>query len=132
MVSPRAMADLLSMARADWWPIDKVILAYFGVSTAVELACWSRLPNPCELLIVHLAGALLIVLAAFCPPGPITHVFRHWYPVFYVFYCYKEMSILIPALRSTDADAALTKLDFDVWGAHPCVWLERISSPLLT
>jgi len=26
----------------------------------------------------------------------------------------------------------LAKLDFDVWGAHPCVWLERISSPLLT
>jgi len=23
----------------------------------------------------HVAGALLVVLAAFCPPGPITHVF---------------------------------------------------------
>ncbi len=127
------------MARADWWPIDKVILAYFGATTVLELAYWSRLPNPWELLIVHLAGALLIVAAVAGPryywrgsEWSISHVFRHWYPVFYVFYCYKEMSILIPALRSTDADAALAKLDFDVWGAHPCVWLERISSPLLT
>jgi membrane-associated phospholipid phosphatase len=128
------MADLLRMARADWWPIDKVILAYFCATTAVELAYWSRLPNPWELLIVHLAGAMLIVLAAVARPrrrGSVW-VFRHWYPVFYVFYCYKEMSILIPALRSTDADAALARLDFDVWGANPTVWLERISSPLLT
>src|SRR5260370_27982555 len=128
-----------SMARADWWPIDRVILAYFGATTAVELACWSRLPNPWELLIVHLAGALLIVAAVARPlhdcratsRGSVS-VFRHWYPVFYVFYCYKKMSILIPALRSTDADAALAQFDFDIWGAHPCVWLERISSPLLT
>ncbi len=126
------MADVLGMVRGDWWPIDKVILAYFGATTAVELAYWSRLPNSWELLIVHLAGAVLIGLSVYCSPNSISHVFRHWYPVFYVFYCYKEMSILIPALRSTDADAALAQLDFDVWGAHPCVWLERISSPLLT
>jgi len=127
------MVDILKrLARANWWPIDKVILAYFGATAALELVYWSRLPNPWELLLVHIAGALLMTLAAFYPGNAISHVFHHWYSVFYVFYCYKEMSILIPALRSTDADADLAKLDFAVWGAHPCVWLERISSPLLT
>src|SRR5207247_1565330 len=125
--------DILKrLARANWWPIDKVILAYFGATATLELVYWSRLPNPWELLLVHIAGALLMALAAFYPGNAISHVFHHWYSVFYVFYCYKEMSILIPALRSTDADADLARLDFDVWGANPTVWLERINSPLLT
>ena len=117
---------------ADWWPIDKVILAYFAAMTALELLYWSRLPNPWELLLVHLCGALLIVIVAYFPGNSISFVFHHWYPVFYVFYCYKEMSILIPAVRSTNADAALARLDFALWGANPTVWLERISNPLLT
>jgi membrane-associated phospholipid phosphatase len=123
---------MLTMKRPDWWPIDKVILAYFAFTTALELIYWSRLPDPSEMLLVHLTGALLIVLTVYYPASSISFVFHHWYPVFYVFYCYKEMSILIPALRSTDADAALAQLDFAVWGAHPTVWLERISSPFLT
>src|SRR6266511_2546440 len=113
------------MTRADWWPIDKVILAYFAATTALELVYWSRLPNSWELLMVHLGGSLLILLAARYPGNSISFVFHHWYPVLYVFYCYKEMSILIPALRSTDADAPLARLDFALWGAHPTVWLER-------
>ena len=127
------MVDLLKqLTRADWWPIDKVILAYFAAAMVVELVYWSRLPNPWELLLVHLTGSLLIALAALYPGVPLSHVFHHWYSVFYVFYCYKEMSILIPALRSTDSDAALARIDFDFWGANPSVWLERISSPPLT
>jgi hypothetical protein len=118
--------------RPDWWPIDKVILAYFAFTTTLELVYWSQLPNSWELLTVHLTGALLIVLAVYYPANSVSFVFHHWYPVFYVFYCYKEMSILIPALRSTDADAALARIDFAFWGAHPTVWLERISSPVLT
>ena len=31
--------------------------------------------------------------------------FSHWYPLLYVSICYREMSILIPAIRGTDADA---------------------------
>src|SRR6185436_11776996 len=118
--------------RPDWWPIDKVILAYFAFTTTLELVYWSQLPNSWELLTVHLSGAVLIILAVRYPANSISFVFHHWYPVFYVFYCYKEMSILIPALRSTDADAALARIDFAFWGAHPTVWLERISSPVLT
>ena len=120
------------MARADWWPIDKVILAYFAASVALELVYFSRLPNPWELLLIHLVGSLLILLAVLYPDNAVSHVFHHWYPVFYVFYCYKEASILIPALWSTDADAALARIDFAFWGVHPSVWLERISSPLVT
>src|SRR5260370_37967765 len=111
MVSPGGVAKLLMTPRANWWPVDKVILAYFGVTTALELAFWPRLPDPWTLLAVHLAGALLIVMAASYPGSSIARIFRYWYPLPYVFYCYKEMSVLIPALGRPDFDAALARLD---------------------
>ncbi len=125
------MADLLIVARADWWPVDKVILAYLAAATALELICWSRLPDPWLLLQVHVAGTAALALIGLYPANSLARIFHYWYPLPYVFYSYKEMSILIPALRTTDADAALARLDFAVWGANPTVWLERLRSPLL-
>ncbi|HTM50768.1 MAG TPA: phosphatase PAP2 family protein [Bryobacteraceae bacterium] len=126
------MAELLKTRRPDLWPIDKTILAWFAASSLLDLFCWRKLPNPWEPQAVHLAGAMLILLAIRRPGSNAAQVFRHWYPVFYVFYCYKEMSLIIPALRSSTADAALAGIDLAFWGAHPTVWLERISSPALT
>jgi membrane-associated phospholipid phosphatase len=47
------------------------------------------------------------------------------------------MALLIPAARQSDiavrfSDRWLANLDFRIWHANPCVWLERIQSPLLT
>src|SRR5437868_4821559 len=54
-------AEILSMISArDWWPVDKIILAYFASSTLLELIYWTRLPNPLELTIAHLIGAVII------------------------------------------------------------------------
>src|SRR5262245_15568156 len=131
MVSPGAMAHVLTGTRPDWWPVDKVILVYFAGGLLLELIFWSRLPDPAELLVVHLFGATLLALAAFFPGNAISRVFHYWYPLPYVFYSYKEMSILIPALRATNADAALAGFDLAVWGANPTVWIERFRSPLL-
>src|ERR1700722_11755921 len=115
------MAHLLTMAKWSWWPVDKVLLAYFGAAMAVELAFWNRLPDPGMLLLVHAIGIALIFLAAGFPANPVSRIFRYWYPLPYVAYCYREMSILIRALRTGDADAALARLDFAVWGANPTV-----------
>lgn len=121
------MAGLLKMARADWWQVDKIFFIYLGAITALELIFWSRLPDPLLLILAHLGSVLLIALAA-RSASPVLH---YWYPLPYVFACYKEMSILIPALRHTDADAALARIDFAIWGANPTVWLERLRSPML-
>src|SRR5437660_1016232 len=127
MVSPAALADVLNMARAGWWQVDKVFIAYLGAMTALELIFWRNLPDPWLLLLAHLGALLLIGRTA----RSAENAFHYWYPLPYVFACYKEMSILIPALRSTSADIALARLDFAIWGANPTVWLERFRSPLL-
>jgi membrane-associated phospholipid phosphatase len=125
------VAQLLIARRLDWWPVDKMILAYFAVATLLELYYWSRLPDPLSMLIVHLAGALFIGLTVSYSSNPILNFVHFWYPLPYVFYSYREMSILIRALGLADADLALARIDFAFWGANPTVWLERWRSPLL-
>ena len=124
------MAEVLNPAER-FWAVDKVTLAYFALMCALIGAYWSSVPGAAELFALHIAGAALIVLAVKWQ-GWVSRIFHHWYPLLYVAFCYREMSILIPAIRRTYADQALAKLDYAFWHAHPTVWLERIEVPPLT
>ncbi|HWB85651.1 MAG TPA: phosphatase PAP2 family protein [Bryobacteraceae bacterium] len=124
------MVAVLSTDRS-FWPVDKVILAYL-IFTGILIAGWYQsVPYAGLLLAGHVIGAALIVLEVKYP-NHATYVFRHWYPLPFVASCYKEMALIIPAVRHTDADQWLANLDFGIWRAHPTVWLERIQSPALT
>ena len=118
-----------------FWAIDKVILGYFFLTGLVVLGWWKTLPQAPELLVWHILGSAVIVLEV-KRPNRISWFFRNWYPLPYVGYFYKEMALLIPAVRQDDisrqySDRWLAHLDFRVWGANPCVWLERIQWPAL-
>ena len=130
------MAEILTvtpgrMASTRFCPVDKVILGYFVLTGLIVLGWWSTLPQAPGLLLWHLLGPALIVYQV-KRPNRTTWVFRNWYPLPYVGYFYKEMALLIPAVRHGDADRWLASLDFRFWHANPCVWLERIQTPALT
>ncbi len=114
-----------------FWPVDKVILPYYIAATLAILWFWNRLPEPAWLLAWHVA-AIALALFAIRSSGRASWIFRHWYPLPYVAWCYREMAVLMPRLRGWEADAELAHLDYRFWGAHPAVWLERISTPILT
>jgi membrane-associated phospholipid phosphatase len=95
------------------------------------LGWWPRIPAAPAILAIHAAGVALVIFQV-KRPNPATRVFRYWYPLLYVAACYKEMALLIPAIRGWEADQALANLDFRIWHANPTVWLERIQSPTLT
>ncbi len=120
-------------------PADKVVLAYYAAMCVVELAWFREIPEAPWLIGLHLLGGVTILLAARLAPCPgksrlcrIVWGFRNWYPLLFVAWCYREMSILIPDIRHARFDRALADLDFRVWGANPCVWLERWYTPALT
>jgi membrane-associated phospholipid phosphatase len=113
------------------WAVDKLILAYLAFTGFLIAFFWNHLPNSGELLAMHLGGAALIVLAA-RRKGRASWIFRHWYPLPYVALCYKEMAILIPSVRHTNADQWLASLDHRLWGVNPTVWLEGIENRPLT
>jgi membrane-associated phospholipid phosphatase len=114
-----------------FWPVDKVILAYFGFAIAILLGWFSRIPYAGWLLFANLLGCALIVYEV-KRPNPTSWIFRNWYPLPFVASCYKEMALFIPAVRHSDSDEWLSSLDYRVWGVYPTVWLERIHTPVLT
>lgn len=119
--------SILNPTGERFWAVDKVVLAYLALTGALIAGFWNRVPDAGFLFAVHVACAAAVVLAV-KRPGRVSRFFRHWYPLLYVAICYREMSILIPAIRRTDADAWLAHLDFDIWHANPTVWLERVQS----
>jgi membrane-associated phospholipid phosphatase len=125
------LAEVLKRGSTGFWPVDKVILGYLGLTGAVILLLWGRLPEAPILLAAHIVAAAAVVFEV-KRPNRTSWVFRNWYPIIYVACCYKEMAILIPAVWRTDADRWLADLDLRLWRAHPTVWLERIHTPALT
>ena len=124
------MAEILNPEER-FWAIDKEVLAYLALTGALIVGFWSRVPDAALWFAVHVICAAAVVIAV-QRPGGVSRFFRNWYPLLYVAICYREMSILIPAIRGTDADAQLARLDFDIWHVNPTVWLERMESRPLT
>jgi hypothetical protein len=73
---------------------DELILAYLAGTYALVAVDWNRLPEAPELLGLHVAAALAIVLEL-TRGGCAVWYFRHKYPLPLVPPCYKEMAILI-------------------------------------
>jgi PAP2 superfamily len=113
------------------WGADKLILAYLAGTGALAAVYWNRLPEARELLALHVGAGIAIVLAS-TRGGRAVWYFRHWYPLPLLASCYKEMAILIPAVRGATSDQWLADLDFSIWHANPTVWLERVQTPALT
>lgn len=126
-----AEAGLHRMTDTRFWPVDKVILVYFVFTTALILGWWSDIPDAWQHFAGHLGAAALLVYEV-KRPNRTSWIFRNWYALPYVGSCYKEMAILIHAIRRTDADRYLADLDLRFWHAYPSIWLERIYSPPLT
>lgn len=118
-------------ATRGFWPVDKVVLLYFGVAAVAIGLLWNRLPGAGWLLAAHVV-AIALACVAIRSSGRAGWIFRHWYPLPYVAWCYREMSMLVPAIRGTEMDAELARLDFRIWGVNPTVWLQRMTTPLLT
>jgi membrane-associated phospholipid phosphatase len=130
MVQGGRLASLL-IPKSRWWPVDKLILVYFAFVLVLILGWWNHLPGAAELALVHAAGGLLLLYEIW-RPNRTSWLFRHWYPLLYVSFYYKEMVLLIPAVHPHYADQWLADIDYAVWHANPTVWLERIASPPLT
>lgn len=118
-------------------PSDKLLLAYFVFAASIEIVWFGQIRDAGFYLTLHLAETVLIVAAAKStlrtgPVARLTWLFRNWYPILFVAWCYREMASIIPAVRHARFDQSLANLDLTVWGAYPTVWLERIYSPALT
>ena len=107
------------------------MLPYFAIGRVAILWFWNRLPAPAWLLALTPSPSLSPCWPIRIPGAPVGS-FTIGIPLPYVAWCYREMAVLMPPLRGWEADAELARLDYRVWGVHPTVWLERITTPVLT
>jgi membrane-associated phospholipid phosphatase len=114
------------MAVTEWWPVDKVILAFAGFTSLLIIGWFPAIPEAWWLLTIH----ALAIAAFFLFRSNLA--FHCWYPLPYVASCYKEMAVLIPAVRGLDCDAWASRLDAAMWRTDPTVWMVRHPSLLLT
>lgn len=125
-------------------PIDKTVLAYTAIIAALILVFSYRIPVWPQLIAAHAAAIAAVILMAKWAqrntrplhsagykfqPG---HFIRGWYVVALIPTTYKELSYLIPLIHPRDFDVELAMIDYRVFGAHPTVWLERVTWPPLT
>jgi membrane-associated phospholipid phosphatase len=64
-------------------------------------------------------------------PG-IVRFLRYWYPVFMIFFCFKEIYYVMVGLTPILYDSKLIQIDYYIFGLNPTVELRAISNPLLT
>ena len=130
-VQPEPAGSICRITDTRFWAVDKVILAYFAFTTTLILGWWNNIPQAPLHLLGHLAGGAMIVYQV-KRPNVTSWIFRNWYPLPFVGSCYKEMAILIHAIRRADAERFLANLDYRIWHVYPSLWLERMYSPPLT
>ncbi|MGB9605129.1 MAG: phosphatase PAP2 family protein [Bryobacteraceae bacterium] len=118
-----------------WRPVDSLFAGYLTLTLLLVLWAHGRLPSAGLLALWHIAGvAGIVVLArseAWRQKGTM-RVIRHWYPLLYIAACYREMALLIPAIRRAEYDAVMARVELALWGTYPTVWLERLYHPWLT
>lgn len=115
-------------------PGDKVIIAYLMVIAALAVAFNRRVDLWPWFLAAHAAGALAVAsMARFASrAGWLGYFARCWYPVVLIPITFKELEYLIPRINPRDMDWQLAAIDLAIFGAHPTVWLERLTHPILT
>lgn len=122
-----------------WRPLE--ILNLVAVSCLLALATASaaagRLKGWPTIIAGCLGGLAVVFVAArlarrrerLWPPLRLAVDF---YPLAFVPFVYDTLGLLIPAVHPAEYDAALSAIDFAVFGVHPTLWLQRFTHPVLT
>ncbi|HET9532587.1 MAG TPA: phosphatase PAP2 family protein, partial [Blastocatellia bacterium] len=117
-------------------PADKVVIGYLSVLAALVVIAHNRMSFWWAIVAAHAAAILLIIICSRLTPSwagaRVWRFIRGWYPVALVPVTFKELTLLIPLIHPRDYDWELARIDYWMFGAHPTVWLERVTWPALT
>jgi membrane-associated phospholipid phosphatase len=129
-----AALELAAPYRGRLSPGDKIIIAYLTIVAALMLVFNSRVDLWPPLVAAHAAAAIVVAFLArvVSRAGWMGYLVRCWYPVVLIPITFKELEYLIPRINPRDMDWELAAIDLAVFGAHPTIWLERFTHPILT
>lgn len=115
------------------YPADKIVIAYVVIITALIIAFSFRIPAWWQLVAVHaLAIGFIWLIARWDRTSSrrgVASFIHGWYPVAFIPTTFKELTYLVPLIHPRDFDVQLAAIDHRLFGAHPTVWLERVTWP---
>ena len=128
------MAEVVAYPPRAWSPVESLFTVYLAAGALLIAIAFRPIPEALALLAAHAVAIALLAVAprlggAWRKPASL---FRYWFPLALIPICYKEMAILIAAIRRTDLDAQVARLDYSLWGTNVTVWLERWQNPWIT
>jgi membrane-associated phospholipid phosphatase len=120
-------------------PVDFIVVLFHLLLLALNLIFTRRIPLWPVLIIYNLGLVLFIFYAARRAAGPdesgprsIWMHIRVWYLLPMIVTTYKQIYLLVPAVRPGLYDEVLIAADRLLFGGAPSVYLYRFASPLLT
>ena len=145
----RHIEDLRRVLTAAWaacGPFECVALGYLGLSAAFILVWRRNLAHP--LALCGLQGLVAIVIVALCGLEARTavrllrcggeswshrfwHFWRYWYVHLFYLFCFEELGHLVHLVYPGWFDGKLIAFDHRLFGVHPSIWLEHLTSPAL-
>lgn len=142
-VSTHTLAAVEKKTRAmEWWraalqrcgAYERVTLGYLGVSNLLLAVFRNHLPGAGNYFLLHSvigAGILALVWAAEQWPSAGLRFARHWYPFALFIFFFEELHHIVHLIFPGWFDHWLIAFDFELFGAHPTVWIEQFAAPAM-
>ena len=116
--------------------VDLLTIVFALFLALVTLLFISSIPMWPQLLATYLLIAFAVVVLAVqdrrTRGGKLLRFTHAFIPIVCVILIFNSLGDLIPGIRHRYYDDILIRIDFGMFGAHPTVWLERFTHPLLT
>lgn len=110
----------------------KIIILYQLIISILIILHFSAIESGLFWLAAHLAVILFLwKLPKITRQGKLKWL-STWYPILFILVNFVELHYLVHTIRPNDLDNLLIQIDFGVFGAHPTVWLEQFTFPVLT
>ena len=113
-------------------PLDSVIILYQLVIITIVLLNWAKLPSPEIVFSLHIGFIIFIGVLRTLKDNTYTIFLKRWYPFFILGLNFGQLPHIIPYVYTQDIDSLLIQLDFNLFGVHPTVWMEKIHWPPFT
>lgn len=126
---PAAYSPLV--APSGLWPIDKLFITYLAITGFLLALCVLHRSTAWLFLALHITAVGLIPLLSRYSSRPAL-VVRHWYALFIVPLCYKEVPYIISTLGLPSRDSLLARWDLAMWKSDPVFWPDALQNPFLT
>ncbi len=93
---------------------------------------YEAIPYNKYFIIYHIAISFILLYMHRIPKTKWLDWFKVGNPVILIPINFSELHYLVHNVNPTDFDDLLIRIDYNLFGAHPTIWMEKITTPLLT